>query len=254
MAVKSSGSLAFSEIQTEFTGSNPISLSEYYANGAYVPAGTTGINGAVPSSGPISVSKFYGTVKFTPVTNTFTSGSGNVTVPSGAQSVTITVVGAGGSGGGSYTDMNSDYYSSGGGGGGAGYSRKTIAVAYGDWNGTIAYSVGSYETYSSTSSGTLAAGAISITATGGSAGTSGTQYQAGSGGAPGSGSGGDINLTGTFGGSGSSGSSSGAGGGSGGGNGSIYGDVNSYGNGATGSSSPGGPNYADLGIIIFAWT
>lgn len=63
MTVKSSGSLAFSEIQTEFTGSNPISLSEYYAGGSYVTAGTTGINGAIPSSGAISVSKFYGTQK-----------------------------------------------------------------------------------------------------------------------------------------------------------------------------------------------
>ena len=63
MTVKSSGSLAFSEIQAEFGGSNPISLSEYYAGGLYVTAGTTGINGAVPSSGAISVSKFYGTQK-----------------------------------------------------------------------------------------------------------------------------------------------------------------------------------------------
>ena len=256
MTVKSSGSLAFSEIQTEFTGSNPISLSEYYAGGAtgYVPAGTTGINGAIPSSVAISVSKFYGSIKFTPVTNTFTSGSGNVSIPYGAQSVTITVVGAGGYGGNSYTDTGSDYYSSGGGGGGAGYSRKTIAVAYGDWPGTIAYSVGSYGGQSSTSSGTLAAGAISITATGGDAGTSGDQYSAGSGGSGGSGSGGDINLNGSSGGSGGNGNSSGVGGGGGGGNGSIYGDVNSYGNGAAGASSPGTADQPSYGVIIFAWT
>ena len=41
MTVKSSGSLAFSEIQTEFTGSNPISLSEYYAGGATGAGGDT---------------------------------------------------------------------------------------------------------------------------------------------------------------------------------------------------------------------
>jgi hypothetical protein len=68
MTIKTSGSLAFSEIQAEFGGSNPISLSEYYAGGAYVPAGTSGTNGAVPSSGPISVSNFYGTSNITTIT------------------------------------------------------------------------------------------------------------------------------------------------------------------------------------------
>lgn len=61
MPIPSSGALAFSTIQTEFGGSNPISLSEYYAGGARVPSGTTGTNGAVPTSGAIAVSKFYGT-------------------------------------------------------------------------------------------------------------------------------------------------------------------------------------------------
>jgi len=61
MAIPSSGALSLSTIQTEFGGSNPISMSEYYANGAYVLAGTSGTNGAVPSSGQISFSNFYGT-------------------------------------------------------------------------------------------------------------------------------------------------------------------------------------------------
>jgi len=61
MTLPSSGPLSLSDIQTEFGGSNPISLSEYYAGGAYVPAGTTGTNGPVPSSGTISISNFYGT-------------------------------------------------------------------------------------------------------------------------------------------------------------------------------------------------
>jgi hypothetical protein len=68
MTIKTSGSLAFSEIQAEFGGSSPISLSEYFAGGAYVPAGTSGINGAVPSSpNAISVSKFYGTSAYSDV-------------------------------------------------------------------------------------------------------------------------------------------------------------------------------------------
>lgn len=64
MAIPSSGPLTLSDIQTEFGGSNPISLSEYYAGGAYVPAGTTGTYGAVPSSGEISIRNFYGTSAF----------------------------------------------------------------------------------------------------------------------------------------------------------------------------------------------
>lgn len=61
MTLPTSGPLTLADIQTEFGGSNPISLSEYYAGGAYVPAGTSGTNGAVPSSGTISIWNFYGT-------------------------------------------------------------------------------------------------------------------------------------------------------------------------------------------------
>jgi len=50
MALPTSGALPLSDIQTEFGGSNPVSLSEYYAGGSYVPSGTSGTNGAVPAS------------------------------------------------------------------------------------------------------------------------------------------------------------------------------------------------------------
>jgi hypothetical protein len=66
MTIKSynAGSLALSEIQAEFGGSNPIALSEYYAGGSYVTSGTVGYpNGSavsIPSSGAISISNFYG--------------------------------------------------------------------------------------------------------------------------------------------------------------------------------------------------
>ena len=55
----SSGQLSFSEIQGEFGGSNPISLSEYYKTGAYVPniSSTT----TIPSSSAISVGNFRST-------------------------------------------------------------------------------------------------------------------------------------------------------------------------------------------------
>jgi hypothetical protein len=74
MALPTSGPLTLSQIQTEFGGSNPISLSEYYAGGANVPSGTTGTNGAVPSSGAISIANFYGTQKVAP-TFSFTISS-----------------------------------------------------------------------------------------------------------------------------------------------------------------------------------
>ena len=50
MALQSSGAISLANIQTEFGGSNPISLSEYY-----------GVASGVPSSGAIALSNFYGT-------------------------------------------------------------------------------------------------------------------------------------------------------------------------------------------------
>lgn len=73
MALQTSGAITLSDIQTEFGGSNPISLSEYYAGGLYVPSGTSGTNGAVPTSGEIAVSDFYGTQSG--ITITVTEGS-----------------------------------------------------------------------------------------------------------------------------------------------------------------------------------
>jgi hypothetical protein len=55
MALPGSGPLSFSAIQTEFGGSNPIALSEYYRGGAYVGSGAPN----VPTSGAIALSTFY---------------------------------------------------------------------------------------------------------------------------------------------------------------------------------------------------
>ncbi len=59
MALPSSGALSLSQIQAEFGGSSPISLSEYYRGGAFV----TGNNTGVPASGQVRVGNFYGTVR-----------------------------------------------------------------------------------------------------------------------------------------------------------------------------------------------
>jgi len=48
MALQASGAIKFSEIQTEFGGTNPISMTEYYGDGT------------LPASGEISMSDFYG--------------------------------------------------------------------------------------------------------------------------------------------------------------------------------------------------
>lgn len=59
MALQSSGIIKLSEIQGEFGGNNPISMQEYYRNGAYV----TGNNPNIPTSGKILMSNFYGTTR-----------------------------------------------------------------------------------------------------------------------------------------------------------------------------------------------
>lgn len=55
MTLQSSGPISLANVQTEFGGSNPISLSEYY-----------GAASGIPSSGTISLSNFYGKSSYTP--------------------------------------------------------------------------------------------------------------------------------------------------------------------------------------------
>jgi hypothetical protein len=58
MPILPSGPLSFSQIQSGFGGSNPISLSEYYRSGSFVPNITA--TAGIPTSGTISVSTFLG--------------------------------------------------------------------------------------------------------------------------------------------------------------------------------------------------
>ena len=84
MPIPSTGPVAFSVIQGEFGGSNPISLSEYY-RGALVP--NTGTNAAVPTSGSFAVSTLRGAAAYVPdlipnafdFTSVITSGDGEIT-------------------------------------------------------------------------------------------------------------------------------------------------------------------------------
>lgn len=65
------GTISMTDIQTEFGGSNPIGLNEYYAGGSYVPAGLSG----VPSSGAISMDNLRGKSKITPYSVVATTSS-----------------------------------------------------------------------------------------------------------------------------------------------------------------------------------
>ena len=101
MALPSIGPLSLTDIQAEFGGTNPISLSEYYKGGAFVL--TTDFAPNVPTSGTIKISDFYGARKTTLTTLTFNTAGDNLfvvpsTVVGNLQIVTMT--GAGGGGGG----------------------------------------------------------------------------------------------------------------------------------------------------------
>ena len=120
MAIPSAGSsLAFSAIQTEFGGSNPISLSEYYAGGYNVPSGTSGDAGSIPSSGTIAVSQFYGSTNRVAIALTIssTTQSYNIfsnrggTYSAGISDVTLTVQAIVGSTGASAIDTGNQWTS-----------------------------------------------------------------------------------------------------------------------------------------------
>lgn len=59
MTLQSSGAISLSDIQTEFGGSSPTSLSEYYRGGSNVI--NASVNNSIPTSGAISLTDFYGT-------------------------------------------------------------------------------------------------------------------------------------------------------------------------------------------------
>lgn len=124
MALPSSGPISLSDIQTEFGGSNPIGLNEYYAGGAYVPSGTTGTYGAVPSSGAICMNVFHGTSKPVVGQQAYTTpGTYTWVAPAGVTKISFVVVGSGGNGG-VYGFVCGMPWAGGGGGGGGGLAYK----------------------------------------------------------------------------------------------------------------------------------
>jgi hypothetical protein len=57
MTLPASGAISLSAIQTEFGGSNPIALSEYYQGGSIIGAGV--FPNTIPASGAIQLDDFY---------------------------------------------------------------------------------------------------------------------------------------------------------------------------------------------------
>ena len=152
MTIKSSGSLSFSEIVSEWGGSTPHSLSEYYSGGSIIYSGAAdGDGNVIPSSGnAISFSDFYDTERFieagsfTTVSATGTRNGGQdtstVTVPSAANAIYVINTVAGGGGGIRGSDHKDVGESAGdGGGGGAAISAGYFTVTGGE---TLTLSVG----------------------------------------------------------------------------------------------------------------
>jgi len=142
MAIKSSGSLTFTEIEAEWDNSSPFSLSEFYSGGSTVYSGAAdGDGNAIPSSGAISFSNFYDTTFFDAASNSTVVASGpgtatnnrkgqqtssTVTVPLGANAIYIINTVAGGGGG----IRGSDHKSVGEAAGDSGGSGASIISAY----------------------------------------------------------------------------------------------------------------------------
>ena len=107
-----------SEIQTEFGGSNPIGLSEYYAGGPLVPSASPAPNGPIPGSGEISMGEFRGATKASFISAsggnaTLTDGDYKIHVFTGSGTFTVNAAGVGGA-----DNTNVDYLVQAGGGGG----------------------------------------------------------------------------------------------------------------------------------------
>jgi hypothetical protein len=180
--------------------------------------------GAQYSTDPITIGPFSHTnttPAFSAHTNSYFSSSGTEYVPAGATSLTVKVIG-GGAPGGQGRGFGSDQ--GGGGGGGSGdIETVTRAIAPGDVGAPIYWSVAAASTGdTSSTTGSVAAGSLALTAPGG--------------------------LRGDIG--------SGGGGGGAGGNGGAGPDGDSYGAGGKGGNALGSAAgvAGNGGKVVFIWT
>ena len=117
MAVPLTGPISLTDIQTEFGGESPISLTNYYKGGEYVL--TTDYAPNVPTSGKISLDDFRGARTTTYQTTTVTSvGDNFIVLPATFVGNVMIVQMAGGGGGGGGPDSQPGY---------SGYGGKQIS-------------------------------------------------------------------------------------------------------------------------------
>lgn len=99
MAIPGSGEIAVTDLSTEFGGTAPHGMSEYYRGGGLVPDSAG--NSAVPTSGAIALGNFYGSANIVALSLTITSNTNNYDLYSvvssnpaysaGSTAVTLTV-------------------------------------------------------------------------------------------------------------------------------------------------------------------
>lgn len=130
MTLQTTGPINFTNIQNEFGGVTPISLSEYYA-----------LASGLPASGAISLNNFYG--KQFVVYETITSSRTWTPKVNLARFIHIYVVGAGGSGGHGWADdQGATTGVAGGSGGGAGGVAYSVIAASSAGSSTITVGTG----------------------------------------------------------------------------------------------------------------
>ncbi len=107
MAVPSTNT-SLDGIQTEFGGSNPIQITEYYSGGSLVGAGTSApvAGGTIPSSGQISIGQFRGAVAavYVAATGGTVTTSGDYKIHTFTGPGTFTVSNAGNAAGSNFVD------------------------------------------------------------------------------------------------------------------------------------------------------
>ena len=74
MAIHLTGAISFQDLINEFSVPKPVSMSQMYAGGGYVPEANKG----VPKSGAISLGNFYGATSSYVIDYTVTAGMFNL--------------------------------------------------------------------------------------------------------------------------------------------------------------------------------
>jgi hypothetical protein len=116
MVLQSSGAISLNDIQTEFGGTNPIGINEYY-----------GAASGVPASGEISFDDFYGKSNYIPPTYFSYYGSTQTYTAPRTGSYKLEAWGARGGDGSNYSSTGLPYT-----GGNGGYAVATISLSEND--------------------------------------------------------------------------------------------------------------------------